>query len=64
MTIPGGKPENKPTFVPMSPVTTVAPSLVKAPTAVNNAKLDVVPKSGACAKSISDTEKIITIVRK
>lgn len=37
---------NAPTLVPISPVTIVAPSLLKAPTAVKSAKSEVVPRTG------------------
>jgi hypothetical protein len=43
----------------MSPVTKVAPVLLNAPTAVNNAKFEVVPRSGACAKDINGNKSRI-----
>jgi hypothetical protein len=55
-TMPGGNPENAPTLVPILPVMTVSPSLLKAPTAVNTAMLDVVPRGGACAKNTDGTK--------
>jgi hypothetical protein len=48
--------------VPISPVTYVAPVLVIAPTAVNNAKPEAAPKSGACPKFTFGKDNRVTAV--
>ena len=46
-----------PTFVPISPVTVVAPSLEKAPALENNAKPEADPRLGACPERICGIRK-------
>ena len=60
--IPGGKPVNAHTFVPILPVTSETPALLIAPAAENNAYVDKVPRSGACAKvTIGDVKINVAI---
>ena len=50
---------NAPTLVPTLPVTLVeAPALLNAPIAVKTAKLDEVPRSGACAFCVVEINKL------